>query len=158
MLYDNLKKKLKNDSSYKNIEKDVSIEQAIYVIIYGKPYNTTLGYIYFYAFIEICQYLGRDVPYRQELKLGSETDLFNKYLKQDFDINLIIEDFLFIDGGIDFLNLPNVEDWPVVGILQKERIEELYNILKAIELDQGLIDDLWDSDEDEDKACAYEAI
>lgn len=160
-LYTGITEKIKSGlQDYSSVDNGLDIDQALHSIIFGESYNKKFAHMYAYAFIEICNYLGKDLPYQQELKLGYETDLVDRYLNEDFDIDLKIVDFLFIAGDIDFLNLPEVEDWPVVGILQKDRIEKLLSILDPIDIDKNEIENLWDSDDEEgeDKACAYGAI
>lgn len=160
-LYNDIINKIKaGQQDYSSVSTNFSIDKALYSIIFGEAYEKKFAHMYAYAFIEICNYLGRDLPYQQELKLGYETDLVDRYLEEDFGIDLKIVDFLFIDGDIDFLKLPAVEDWPAVGILQKDRIDKLNSILEPINIENSRIEELWNSDneDDEDKACAYQAI
>lgn len=158
-LYKNLTGKLAADCDGQDFE-DYNNYKALHTILFGETYIQDYAHMYGYAVIEICNYIGKDLPYTQELKLYYETDLVNKYLKESFDVNIIFEDYLFVDGDTNFLNLPKIKDWPIIGIIQKDRLEELYNILKPINIEPNIIEELWDAedDEDEDKACAYEAI
>ena len=138
--------------------KELTIQQAIYTIMFGENGKPEYDYMYGYAFIEICNILGKDIPCQQELKLGYDTDLVNKYLKQDYNIDLTIEDFLFSDMIIP--NHIEIKEWPMIATLKNEDLQELANILSPINISDEIIKELWDGDDDddEDKACAYEAI
>lgn len=150
----------KDDALYSNIVKEIDeeleLKEAVHTIIYGEPYKNELAYLYSYAFMEICDYLSKPLPYLEDLKLGYYSDLINEYLKSDFNIDLEIETFIFVEGDTGFLNLPIVEE-PAIRILHRNKIEELYKILKPIDIGDDLIQKLWDSG-DEDEAFAYEWI
>ncbi|MFV0331833.1 MAG: hypothetical protein ACK5KL_18750 [Dysgonomonas sp.] len=136
----------------------ITTKEALQNIILGEPYKDNNAHVYGYAFISICAYLGKSVPAGQEIKLGYETDLINKYLSTDFGVETEIENILFEDTPA--LGLPKIEDWPLSGIMRRQELTALQTRLSPIEITDEQIEDLWDGEEeeDEDKACAYEHI
>lgn len=136
----------------------ITTKEALHNIIFGESYKEGNSHVYGYALISLCSYLGERVPHGQEIKLGYETDLINKYLSSDFGINLEIEETLFSE--VPEFGLPKIEDWPLSGILSSERLKHLSELFSPIEIIDEQVEDLWDSNEedDEDKACAYEHI
>lgn len=159
ILFDEILKSDTYDTySSQDFEGCMPTKEALHNIIFGEPYKDSNAHVYGYAFISLCAYLGKKVPFGQEIKLGYETDLINKYLSQDFNIDIDIEETLLINNP-DF-GLPKIEDWPLSGILEREELLELSALLSPVEITEQQIEELWDGedDEDEDKACAYEHI
>jgi len=136
----------------------LTVNEALHNIIFAETYKDGYAHVYGYAFISLCAYLCLKVPHRQEMKLGYETDLVNKYLSSDFGIDLEIEETLFSETP-DY-GLPAIEDWPLSGILKEERIKYLSGLFSLIEITDEQVEELWDGneDDDEDKASAYEHI
>lgn len=133
----------------------ILLEEALHHIIYGEPFIAESAHIYGYAFIALCAAQGREVPYTQDLKLGYETELVTSYLATDFGIDgVVVEDYLFEDSPAK--ELPKRDDFPILGIIPHDRLENLFSKLPDISLTEEELEDLFD--EDDDKGCAYEAI
>ena len=97
------------------------------------------------------------MPYTQEIKLGYETDLIDKYLSEDFGINNLEVNgsLLFIDEPIPF-DIPPRDEWPVINVLKKEKLIELDKKMEHIKIKDEEVEQLMDgNDEEEDKGCAY---
>lgn len=134
----------------------VSMEEALHHIIFGEAFDAKSAHVYGYAFIALCDVMGQKVPYTQELKLGYETDLVTQYLESDFGLEQMeIEEYLFEDTIAQ--QMPEREDFPMIGFIANKELTTLYNKLPNIELSDDEIEELWDGDgdDDEDKACAY---
>ena len=136
-------------------------EKALEDIVKNRPYDVKSNFAYGYALICICDALGSKLPYTQEIKLWSETDLIDKCLSKDFKIKKLKVNgsLLFAAEKIPF-DIPPRDEWPVIHLLTKENLAELSEVLKNINISDEEIKELWDSDseEDEDKGCAYAHI
>jgi hypothetical protein len=134
-------------------------DKALEDIIKNNPYDTKSNFAYGYALICICDALGSKLPYRQEIKLGYETDLIDKYLADDFGIKDLKVDtsLLFTDDEIPF-DIPPRDDFPVISFLPTKKLHEIHEKMEHIKIDaqeaEALIDD-GENEEDEDKGCAY---
>ncbi|MDR0558740.1 MAG: hypothetical protein LBG92_01095, partial [Prevotellaceae bacterium] len=126
-------------------------------IIKNKPYDKKSNFAYGYALVCICDALGKKLPYTQEIKLGYETDLIDKYLSEDFGVKdlEVNGSLLFIDEPIPF-DIPPIDDWPVINVLNKDKLIELDKKMEHIKINNNEVEQLMDGDdEDEDKGCAY---
>jgi hypothetical protein len=141
--------------------KKTNPQKALEDIINNNPYDADSNFAYGYALICLCDYLGQELPYAQEIKLWVETDLIDKYLAEDFGVKDLVVNgsILFIDEPIPF-DIPPRDDWPVISVVHKNQLAEIYKKLKHIKITDDEIETLFDSDDedDEDKACAYEHI
>jgi hypothetical protein len=154
-------KKTETFGNYKDFlpeGKKTTPSKALEDIIKNKPYDKKSNFAYGYALICICDALGKKLPYTQEIKFGYETDLIDKYLSEDFEINdlEVNGSLLFIDKPIPF-EIPPRDDWPVINVLDKNKLVELDKKLEHIKINDEEIETLMDGDdeEDEDKGCAY---
>ena len=132
----------------------VSTKAALEQIIFGKPYIEESAHSYWYALISICAHLGEKLIGTHEIKLGYETDLINGFMLSDFGTNIIIEEELLREN-VSF-GLPQVDDWPLAGILNKMEINTLFQKFTSIEITDETIEKL--SEEDDEKEMAYDSI
>ncbi len=137
----------------------LTTKEALRHLIFGETYDAKSAHAYGYALIGICDYLGVDLGGAVEFKLGYVTDLVDQYLASDFSISDVLsgEDLFGHDLN---LGLPPVTDFPASGYLTNADLQVLYKELKHIQIDDQQVDELIDSDseEDEEKGVAYEAI
>jgi hypothetical protein len=164
---ENLLKNIKQTTAfdtYKNFLPDglkTTPEKALEDIIKNRPYDVESNFAYGYALICICDALGSKLPYTQEIKLWAETDLMDKCLSKDFKIKRLKVNgsLLFADEKIPF-DIPPRDEWPLIHLLTKQKLIELNEKMKNINISKEKIEKLLDADneEDEDKGCAYEHI
>lgn len=133
----------------------ILIDEALTDIIMGNEFKAGSAHIYGYAFICLCETMGKKVPWSQDFKLGYETDLVTQYLADDFGLEgMAVEENMF---GEDLATcLPEREDFPMIGMISNKNLKALYDQLPEIELSDDELEKLYD--EDDDKACAYENI
>jgi hypothetical protein len=137
------------------LEDHVTIEDALYQLIFGEPYNVSSAHCYWYAFIALCAHEGEEFLNVSEINVGYETDLIDTHLKNDFGIHLNIESLLL--NGSPITSLPPVVDWPQHGILFRPALLSLQEQLKDIHITDDQLDMLLEEDED-DKELAYQGI
>jgi len=132
--------------------------KALDDIINSNEYDYNSSFAYGYALISICMALGKKVPYNQEIKLGFETDYINKALKEDFGINLEIEEILLPDNTT--FPIPPVKDWPLIGVISNNKLQILQEIFSKINITDERIEELTEgeTEEEEEKGYAYEHI
>jgi len=157
--------KIKQNSMYdhyrdENVKGEISLEEAIKDIIFARDFNQKMGYQYGYALICICDTFGIKPPNTQEMKFGYETDLFNNCIDEDFGKEDILIEDLMLCEELEPFNLPLIEDFPMIGIVYQNRLKEIQDQLKDIQITTEKINELNESDneDDEDKGCAYEHI
>jgi hypothetical protein len=126
-----------------------------YFKIFARKYNKKSAHAYWYALIVICSYLGEALPATHEIKLGYETDLINGYLKSDFDISMIIEEELLVNGNDPF-DLPSVQDWPLSGLLNRADLISLQQKFISINITDDMVTKLLEKDEEIE--MAYDSI
>ena len=147
--------KVKANDIFQNYAKqNQETTQAVIDIIMGNPYSLE-GYHYGYAFIGICATLGAELPYKQEIKLGYETELINQAIAEDYGIEIDIEAELFPADYADPFPLPIIADFPLIDLLDKKRLERLASLLAKVHKTENEIDALIEEDE---KGFAYEHI
>lgn len=147
--------KVKANDIFQNYAKqNQETTQALIDIIMGNPYSLE-GYHYGYAFIGICATLGAELPYKQEIKLGYETELINQAIAEDYGIEIDIEAELFPADYADPFPLPIIADFPLIDLLDKKRLERLASLLAKVHKTENEIDALIEEDE---KGFAYEHI
>ncbi|MDH6355906.1 hypothetical protein M2132_002256 [Dysgonomonas sp. PH5-45] len=136
----------------------VSVKEALHHIVFGEKYIEKDAHMYQYALITLCAYLGMELPYKHEIKLGYETDLINGFLETDFGIITCLEEDLL--STPPQLGLPEVADWPQCGIIEQPELQNLSTMYSLANITEQQITGLWEgtNDEDEDRACAYEGI
>jgi len=135
-------------------------EKALENIINGDHYDTKSNFAYGYAVICICQSLGDELPYTQEIKLGYETDFINKFLKKSFAVkDFVLEEIMFADNSNPF-DIPKIDDWPLIGLLSNSELKKLKEKLKDIAITDHEIEELENSEgeDDEEKGFAYQHI
>jgi hypothetical protein len=135
-------------------------KKALEDIINGEEFDAHSNASYGYALIAICSTLGNTVPYPEEIKLGYATDLINKYLNEDFELNdIVIEDMLFMEDSNPF-EIPEIADFPSIGFLTHLELSVLQELLQPIKItdqDMGKIENSGEK-EGEIKAFMYEQI
>ena len=157
-----LLQKVKANHTFKNYadgDDDNETIKALTDIIMGNQYNQE-GYIYGYAFIGICATLGIELPYNQEIKFWHETELISRVLLEDWNIKTEIDTELFPADHFHPFSIPEIDDFPMISLLDKERLQALSDLLSKVHKTPEEIDDLIDgeTEEEEDKGYSYEHI
>ena len=157
-----LLQKVKANDTFKNYadeDDDNETSKALTDIIMGNQYDEE-GYIYGYAFIGICATLGVELPYNQEIKFCYETELISRVLLEDWNIKTEIDTELFPADHFHPFSIPEIDDFPMISLLDKERLQALSDLLSKVHKTPEEIDDLIDgeTEEEEDKGYSYEHI
>ena len=157
-----LLQKVKANDTFKNYadgDDDNETIKALTDIIMGNQYNQE-GYIYGYAFIGICATLGIELPYNQEIKFWHETELISRVLLEDWNIKTEIDTELFPADHFHPFSIPEIVDFPMISLLDKEHLQALSDLLSKVHKTPEEIDDLIDgeTEEEEDKGYSYEHI
>ena len=157
-----LLQKVKANDTFKNYadgDDDNETIKALTDIIMGNQYNQE-GYIYGYAFIGICATLGIELPYNQEIKFWYETELISRILLEDWNIKTEIDTELFPADHFHPFSIPEIDDFPMISLLDKERLQALSDLLSKVHKTPEEIEDLIDgeTEEEEDKGYSYEHI
>ena len=156
-----LLQKVKANETFKNYadEDDGNkTSKALTDIIMGNQYDEE-GYIYGYAFTGICATLGIELPYNQEIKFWYETELISRILLEDWNIKTEIDTELFPADHFHPFSIPEIDDFPMISLLDKERLQALSDLLSKVHKTPEEIDDLIDGEtEEEDKGYSYEHI
>jgi hypothetical protein len=135
-------------------EDHLTTRDALEQLIWGKPINKKSIHRYWYAFIALCDWLGEKMPATHEINLLHEVPNINSYLASDFGIKTEIGYVLLT--GPDPFDIPPPDDWPMVGLLNRDALSDLAIKFSGIDISQELVDALWE--EDEEKAEAYDSI
>ena len=154
--------KVKANDTFKNYadgDDDNETIKALTDIIMGNQYDEE-GYIYGYAFIGICATLGVELPYNQEIKFWYETELISRILLEDWNIKTEIDTELFPADHFHPFSIPEIDDFPMISLLDKEHLQALSDLLSKVHKTPEEIDDLIDgeTEEEEDKGYSYEHI
>ena len=157
-----LLQKVKTNNTFKNYadgDDDNETIKALTDIIMGNQYNQE-GYIYGYAFIGICATLGIELPYNQEIKFWYETELISRILLEDWNIKTEIDTELFPADHFHPFSIPEIDDFPMISLLDKEHLQALSDLLSKVHKTPEEIEDLIDgeTEEEEDKGYSYEHI
>ena len=157
-----LLQKIKANDTFKNYadeDDDNETSKALTDIIMGNQYDEE-GYIYGYAFIGICAALGVELPYNQEIKFWYETELISRVLLEDWNIKTEIDTELFPADHFHPFSIPEIDDFPMISLLDKERLQALSDLLSKVHKTPEEIEDLIDgeTEEEEDKGYSYEHI
>ena len=157
-----LLQKVKANDTFKNYtdeDDDNETSKALTDIIMGNQYDEE-GYIYGYAFIGICAALGVELPYNQEIKFWYETELISRVLLEDWNIKTEIDTELFPADHFHPFSIPEIDDFPMISLLDKERLQVLSDLLSKVHKTPEEIEDLIDgeTEEEEDKGYSYEHI
>ena len=157
-----LLQKVKANDTFKNYadeDDDNETSKALTDIIMGNQYDEE-GYIYGYAFIGICAALGVELPYNQEIKFWYETELISRVLLEDWNIKTEIDTELFPADHFHPFSIPEIDDFPMISLLDKERLQALSVLLSKVHKTPEEIEDLIDgeTEEEEDKGYSYEHI
>jgi hypothetical protein len=118
-------------------------------------YNKASAHAYWYAFIAICGSLGERLSASHEIKLSYETDLIDAYLRSDFSIAVRIDELL-LSGENGLFGLPQVQDWPMCGLWNREQLTIQQERFSSINITDTQLKHL--TDEDDEKEMAYESI
>ncbi|SHF43363.1 DUF7691 family protein [Dysgonomonas macrotermitis] len=159
LLFENIQKEevFKNYSE-QNTDLNLSLEKALYHIIYGEPYRKRSESTYWYALIALCAYYSESLPFFRDIILGRETDLIDDFVKNDFGIDLTTVQLLL--DKYPYFNLPQNDGIPMVGIIPPTKMKSVCRMMNRIlinDLDIKVLLDHEDRDDDE-KAIIYEAI
>ena len=141
--------------NYAEEDGDNETTKALTDIIMGLPFDEKKGYTYGYAFIGICATLGKELPFTQEMKFWYETDLINQTLSEDYDIEVEIDTELFPADHFHPFPLPKIEDFPMISLIDQERLKHLASLLEKVHKTKEEIDAMI---EDDEKGFAYEHI
>ena len=157
-----LLQKVKANDTFKNYadgDDDNETIKALTDIIMGNQYDQE-GYIYGYAFIGICATLGVELPYNQEIKFWYETELISRILLEDWNIKTEIDTELFPADHFHPFSIPEIVDFPMISLLDKEHLQALSDLLSKVHKTPEEIEDLIDgeTEEEEDKGYSYEHI
>ena len=156
-----LLQKVKANDTFKNYadgDDDNETIKALTDIIMGNQYDQE-GYIYGYAFIGICTTLGIELPYNQEIKFWYETELISRILLEDWNIKTEIDTELFPADHFHPFSIPEIYDFPMISLLDKEHLQALSDLLSKVHKTPEEIEDLIDGEtEEEDKGYSYEHI
>ena len=154
-----LLQKVKANETFKNYadeDDDNETSKALTDIIMGNQYDEE-GYIYGYAFIGICATLGVELPYNQEIKFWYETELISRILLEDWNIKTEIDTELFPADHFHPFSIPEIDDFPMISLLDKEHLQALSDLLSKVHKTESEIEAMLDGDDGE-KGFAYEAI
>ena len=157
-----LLQKIKANDTFRNYtdgDDDNETSKALTDIIMGNQYDEE-GYIYGYTFIGICATLGIELPYNQEIKFWHETKLISRILLEDWNIKTEIDTELFPADHFHPFFIPEIVDFPMISLLDKEHLQALSDLLSKVHKTPEEIDDLIDGEtkEEEDKGYSYEHI
>ena len=145
--------------NYADEDDDNQTIKALTDIIMGNQYNEQDGYIYGYAFIGICATLGVELPYTQEIKFWHETELISQVLSEEWNIKTEIDTELFPADHFHPFSIPEIYDFPMISLLDKEHLQALSDLLSKVHKTPEEIEDLIDGEtEEEDKGYSYEHI
>lgn len=161
----------KNSSLLENIQKEplfknynlqntnmyVSLEDAAYHIIYDKPYREKSGSVYWYAFITICGYFSKELPYSSDILLGWQTDLCDELMVSELGVDLSVPQLLLNEEGS--FNLPRV-GVPMFGLVSYTKMMDIAKLMNRVNIEDVTISSMFKnySSEDDCKAIAYETI
>jgi hypothetical protein len=118
-------------------------------------YDKASAHAYWYAFIAICGHLGERLPATHEIKLSYETDLIDAYLLSDFGITVKIDEVLLNGEGGKF-GLPEVQDWPLCGVWDRQQLTVQQDRFSAIDITDEQLQEL--AETDDEKEMAYDCI
>lgn len=140
---------------------DTTTEAAREQLILGKrhslfsKYDKASAHAYWYAFIAICGCLGERLPASHEIKLSYETDLIDAYLASDFGISGRIDELL-LNGECGLFGLPEVQNWPLCGLWDREQLTVQQRRFSSIDITDDQLAQL--AEEDDEKEMAYDSI
>jgi len=144
-----------------DMRSNTTIRVALGQLILGKrhslfsKYDKASAHAYWYAFIAICGCLGERRPASHEIKLSYETDLIDAYLASDFGISGRIDELLLNgEGGV--FGLPEVQDWPLCGLWDREQLTVQQKRFSSIEITDDQLHRM--AEADDEKEMAYDSI
>jgi hypothetical protein len=158
---------LKETESYENYKDNdlsfmegISTQKALEDIIYGNKMDAKSGPSYGYALICMCEALGERLPFQEEIKLGTHSDLINQYLEEDFETDdIAIDEMLLMEDSNPF-KIPYISDFPAIGFLDDSALKVIRKMLKNVDVLDEDIERLTQSkiNKDEEKGFIYECI
>lgn len=108
------------------------VKAALEQMIFGEPYDKGNKPIYWYAFKELCDHLGKSLTTSCEIKLGIDTDIVDGLLASEYGIKISIENLL-LNSKVDF-GLPKHNDFPSTGLWDKADLHEIHSLIKDIHI------------------------
>ncbi|SHL92138.1 hypothetical protein SAMN05444266_105479 [Chitinophaga jiangningensis] len=133
---------------------DIGTAEALRQIINGQAPDTSCAPSYWHALICLIDYLGKPVGSGERIVLNYETDLINQILREDFKVDLEVEEVL-LNGKLD-IGLPLPNDWPLSGILHLGDLFQLQLDLSHVKLSHEHI--IVTTEEDEEEARVLDGI
>ena len=85
-----------------------------------------------YAFLCICASLGAQLPYRQYIKLGADTDAITEVLAEDFGIKDVDIQKLLVENGHSFPTSQRLE--PSTSLITLEELKIIKNRLSSVHI------------------------
>lgn len=159
LLFENIQKgEVFKNYSEQNADPYISMTKALHQIIFNEPYRKRSENVYWYAFIALCEYFSRKLPYAQDIILGRETDLIDEFVKDDFNIDLTTVE-VFLNGEPE-VNLPPPDGIPMVGVIPQSKMQSVCRMMNKIIINDDKIKELllrnnW---QNEERVLIYETI
>jgi hypothetical protein len=155
----------KNTESYEtysdfSFEGELPTEKALEDIINGNKMNLKSGASYGYALICLCDALGVRAPFTEDIKFGTQTDLINQYLEEDFGVEDVeIEEMLLMEDSNPF-KIPPIIDFPAIGFLNGDALKVLKQMFENVNIPEETIEKLIESKDlkDAEKGTIYDNI
>ncbi|MFB6455995.1 hypothetical protein ACE38W_12050 [Chitinophaga sp. Hz27] len=130
-------------------------KEALKQLIFGLPKEKDIvSSAYLYALIGLVNQTGKKLPGTHEIQLDYETDLINKYLKDDFKVDVHIADELLNDAVQ--LGLPLSGDKPYSGLLSKSQLLVLQAKFEGIHISEEELEELLQCETE--KEMVYDSI
>ncbi|NIG52404.1 hypothetical protein [Chitinophaga sp. Cy-1792] len=134
----------------------LNMQQALKQIIDGyQPKDWEAAASFWYAFIAMADYFGERLQFNHEIKLHYETDLIDRYLKEDFQVEFNSLRTL-LNGKLSNDLPPGSQDGIYNGVLKEDELLNLRNKLEHISITDERLKEL--EDEDFEKEMAYDCI
>ena len=71
------------------------------------------------------------------MKFWYETDLINQTLSEDYDIEVEIDTELFPEDHFHPFPLPEIEDFPMISLIDQDRLKHLDSLLEKVHKNKG---------------------
>lgn len=122
-------------------------------LISGNTTGDHPPHVYGYALLGLCSVLGEDLAHDVEIKLGPVTDGINAALATDFGLpGIAIEEMLLPEDSHSFA-IPQMEDWPVIGLLRHGELQRLRERLNAVHITDAELDMMEKNDPEKAFCC-----
>ncbi|MDG7057201.1 MAG: hypothetical protein LKM43_03570 [Wolbachia endosymbiont of Penenirmus auritus] len=153
---------------YENVLKlvDADAESVLKDLIFNQPLYNHSADLYLHVFESLCSYLGEELSYGGDFKVGYCTDMLDDILESDFGLNVnILETVLNFER--EFCGLP-AGDYVYGSLLDRNDLLSLQSQFKKIQITDDLLETLegFENEEGKDgepsdkarKAIAYPLI